>query len=248
MKKNKLFFILFLLIFSLGACTQGFNEKEEPLDTEENAGQIQPNNKKTQTDKQQKKDSSLIKTASNNNDPNDPKKEDAKEGQKSVLTPQQQLLQSIPKGVKIEFAPLDYNIIKDDTTIRIPSGRFEIEYLTKSLNDSLIAQEMFDYGGSNAKSFLISHNYQTNILMKKNGQLVGAKTVDKALFRGKLDREFLEKSIIKHPEFVAFDQEKNEAIFKFIIGVPNTDWLVFAAINLNDSGKLRIIEILMPEL
>lgn len=244
MKENTLFFILFLLLFSLGACTED-SEKEEILDTKEGTSQTQQDSKETSTYKHQKKDSSLIKITSNDKDA---KKEQAEENKKLVLSPQQQLLQSIPKDMKIEFAPLDYSIIKDDTTIQIPTGRFEIEYLTKSLNDSLIAQEMFDYGSSNAKSFLISHNYQTSILMKKNGQLVGAKTVDKALFKGKLDREFLEKSIIKHPEFVEFDQERNEAIFKFIIGVPNTDWLVFAAINLNDSGKLRIIEILMPEL
>jgi hypothetical protein len=84
--------------------------------------------------------------------------------------------------------------------------------------------------------------------MKKNGKLVGAKAVEKELFKGKVDPDFLEKSIIKHPEFVRFDEEKNEAIFKFMMGVPNTDWLVFAAINLNDQGKLRIIEILIPEL
>lgn len=245
MKKNIPFIIIFLLMFSLSACTQDTTEQEEPISTEEDSTQKLQTQQGQAGQKSQKKDSSLIKTTSNGDDNNEEKVKKEKE---IVLSPQQKLLQSIPKGIKVEFAPPDFNILKDDTTIQIPTGRFEIEYLTKSLNDSLIAQEMFDYGSSNAKSFLISHNYQTNIFMKKNGQLVGAKTVDKALFKGKLDKEFLEKSIIKHPEFVEFDQEKNEAIFKFIIGVPNTDWLVFAAINLNDSGKLRIIEILMPEL
>ncbi len=245
MKNYALFFILFSLFFSLGACTKDTTEKDEPIKSEEGTTQNPQTEKNTSNQKTQKKDSSLIKTTSNGKEAT---KKEEKEAKKTVLSPQQQLLQSIPKNIKVEFAPLDYNIIKNDTTIEISTGRFEIEYLTKSLNDSLIAQEMFDYGSSNAKSFLISHNYQTNILMRKNGQLVGAKTVEKALFEDKLDKEFLQKSIIKHPEFVEFDREKNEAIFKFIIGVPNTDWLVFAAINLNDSGKLRIIEILMPEL
>lgn len=168
--------------------------------------------------------------------------------QKTVIRPQQKLLQSIPKGVKIEFAAPDFSLLEDDTLIVAKSGRFEIKYLTQSLNDSLVAQAMYDYSGTNAKSYLISHNYRTSISMKKNGKLVGAKAVEKELFKGKVDPDFLEKSIIKHPEFVRFDEEKNEAIFKFMMGVPNTDWLVFAAINLNDQGKLRIIEILIPEL
>ena len=105
---------------------------------------------------------------------------------------------------------------------------------------------MFDYGGTNAKSYLISHNYKTDISITVDGNLKGKKTIDKAMFKNKLEKAFLEKSILKHPRFVKFNEETNEAVFEFIVGVPNTDWLVLAGVNLNDSGNIRIIDIVIP--
>ncbi|GAB4396150.1 MAG: hypothetical protein OHK0053_09490 [Microscillaceae bacterium] len=164
------------------------------------------------------------------------------------LSPIEALLQSLEGGRKIEFAPLDLQVMREDTLIKARSGIFEISFATACLNDSLIAQEMFDYGGTNTKSYLISHNYNTNIAIKKDGRTLGQQLIKKEIFKGQLDPVFLAKSILKHPQFVRFDEEKNEAIFEFIIGIPNTDWLVIAGVNLNDQGKVRVIDIVMPEL
>lgn len=171
----------------------------------------------------------------------EPHQEPAENFQK--LRPQQQLLASLTKGAKVEFAPLDQGVIQEDTTITSNDSIFEISYETRCLNDSLIAQEMYDYGGTNAKSYLISHNYKTDVSISVDGVLKGNKTINKDMFKDKLELAFLEKSILKHPRFVKFNEETNEAVFEFIVGVPNTDWLVLAGVNLNDSGELRIIDI-----
>ena len=96
------------------------------------------------------------------------------------------------------------------------------------------------------KAIVISHNYKTDISITVDGNLKGKKTIDKAMFKNKLEKAFLEKSILKHPRFVKFNEETNEAVFEFIVGVPNTDWLVLAGVNLNDSGNIRIIDIVIP--
>lgn len=169
-----------------------------------------------------------------------------KEPKPKNLRPQQALLKSLTKGAKVEFAPLDQAVIQEDTTILAHDSKFEIAYQTRCLNDSLIAQEMFDYGGTNAKSYLISHNYKTDISITVDGALKGKKTINKEMFKNKLEKAFLEKSILKHPRFVKFNEETNEAVFEFIVGVPNTDWLVLAGVNMNDAGNVRIIDIVIP--
>jgi hypothetical protein len=154
----------------------------------------------------------------------------------------------LKKYVKLEYAALDSEVQKTDTSLNFHHKKFDISFNTSCLNDSLIAQEIYGYAGPNAKSYLISHNYKTDISIKVNGKSTGAKSIHKEMFKDKLDKDFLEKSIIKHPSFVRFDTTSNEAIFEFMVGVPNTDWLVLAGININEQGKIRIIEINMPEL
>lgn len=165
-----------------------------------------------------------------------------------ALSPQQRLINSLDKAAKIEYAGLDNQVIKNDTLIEAHNNQYEISYETRCMNDSLIAQVMYDYGGTNSKSYLISHNYKTDIAIKVDGILKGNKAIRKEMFNGKLDQEFLERSILKHPQFVRFDPEKNEAIFEFIVGIPNTDWLVLAGVNLSEDGEIRIIDIMIPEL
>ncbi len=247
---KKVTILLFILFTTLTACTSDDEKTEEEVIKKDSSYSQNDTVNYRQTNQiKGKQDSSKTAQFTKKDSSKEDKPTEKKLTQPlTTLSPQQKLLKSIPEGIKVEFAAPDFSIIQDDTLILAKSGTFEINYLTQSLNDSLIAQEMYDYGGTNAKSYLISHNYITNIAMRKNGKLVGAKSVQKQMFKGKVDADFLEKSIIKHPEFVRFDEEKNEAIFKFMMGVPNTDWLVFAAINLNDKGTLRIIEILIPDL
>lgn len=168
------------------------------------------------------------------------------EANNKLMSPQMRLLSKLDKNAKIEFVDPDYAIIQNDTLIKSDENIFEISYTTACLNDSLIAQEMYDFGRTNKKNYLISHNYKTNVAVKVNGKVTGTREIKKELFLNQVDKDFLEKSIIKHPEFVRFDENKKEAVFEFMVGVPNTDWLVIAGINMQQDGKLRIIEIIAP--
>ncbi len=164
------------------------------------------------------------------------------------MDPQAKLLKSLDPKVKVEFAQPDLLVIQEDTVITSQNHKFEISYKTSCLNDSLIAQEMYDYGGTNAISYLISHNYQTQIAIKVDGQLTSDQTIHKNIFQNSMDPEFLDRSIIKHPQFMGFDDEHQEAIFEFIVGIPNTDWLVLAGVNMDKSGKVRIIDVQIPDM
>jgi len=159
----------------------------------------------------------------------------------------QTLLAGLGKGAKVEYVEMDKEILHNDTLVNTKSGKYKISYATACLNDSLVAQEMFNYGDSYNKTYRLLHNYETSIAMQHNGQPSGSKIISKDIFKNKMERAFLEKAIIKHPQFVRFDEEKNEAVFQFIVGIPSTDWVVLAAINLSPRGDIRIIDIAMPK-
>jgi hypothetical protein len=234
----KILLNLFIIFFLLGACT-----KEKDQVKEADSKTIPTTLSKNQTPVPHNRDS--IK---------ENLKSEAKSATDSVAklpaapTAHQKLLQTLDKKAKIEYAPKDYSVIKNDTLVKTKSGNYQFSYATLCLNDSLIAQEMVDYAQRQSKSYLISHNYQTNISIQLNGIPTANKLIQKDLFKGKLDQDFLEKSIIKHPNFVRFDEERNEAIFEFMVGVPNTDWLIIAGVNLNSQGAVRIIDIMMPDM
>jgi hypothetical protein len=238
-RNNRIGIVYYLLLFFfLSAC---FGEKEIPKNEQkENVPAVlsNSNQKSSKTDSiKEEKKTPNTKTQVAENQP-----------KTLILSPHQKLLASLEKNLNIEYSPNDYEILKNDTAFRINQKQYQISYATACLNDSLVAQEMLDYALQQKKSYLISHNYQTNISIKVNGITTGAKLIKKEIFKGKIDQNFLEKSIIKHPNFVKFDAEKNEAVFEFMIGVPNTDWLVIAGVNLNSQGGVRIIDIMMPEM
>ena len=172
-------------------------------------------------------------------------KESKKEKKRSAT---QNLLARLGKNAKIEFMELDKEIIQNDTLVQTRSGNYKISYKTACLNDSLVAQEMFNYGDAYNKSYRVLHNYETNIAMQHNGQPSGSKVINKDIFLDKLGKEFLDIAIIKHPEFVRFDEEKNEAVFQFLVGVPATDWVVLAGVNLTPQGNIRVINVKKPQM
>jgi hypothetical protein len=229
---------LLIILCLLGACTKEKDQIEEadskaiPTKLSKNQAQIPSKQNPIQED------------------PKLESKPSADQTEKLAVEPtaHQKLLQTLDKKAKIEYAPKDYSVIKNDTVVKTKNGNYQFSYATLCLNDSLIAQEMVDYAQRQSKSYLISHNYQTNISIQLNGIPTARKLIQKDLFKGKLDQDFLEKSIIKHPNFVRFDEERNEAIFEFMVGVPNTDWLIIAGVNLNSQGAVRIIDIMMPDM
>ncbi len=238
------------LFFALctASCHQNDTEKKEM--SNEHLGksnidsQSNHNTNKTNNDNNIKLVSEGEKSAKNKDI--EPKtKENPKNTKQSNV---QKLLEKLRKDpqTKIQFAPLDNQILSSDTLFKVQNNIYEINYATSSANDSLVAQEMSDI--QQRKVILLSHNYQTDIAFRINGRGTAKKTIKKELFNNKIERDFLEKSIIKHPQFIRFDEAKNEAIFEFIIGVPNTDWLVIAAVNLSPQGSFRIIDIMMPEM
>jgi hypothetical protein len=172
--------------------------------------------------------------------------ENTKENKKIHISKAKLLFQELSKKGSVQYAPIDNQVISQDTSFKIKQDFYELNFATACLNDSLVAQEMSDFAQN--KTFILAHNYETDISFKVNGRATSKKTIHKYLFKNKLEKEFLEKSIIKHPQFVKFDEAKNEAIFEFIIGVPNTDWLVIAAVNLTPQGSVRIIDIMMPDM
>ncbi|MCU0445783.1 MAG: DUF4738 domain-containing protein [Microscillaceae bacterium] len=234
----KILLSLYIFLWLLGACS---SEKDQIQTAEDKTIPTTLSNNQTQVPPTQDSLQEEVKNPQKS-------EEDKSNPQPAVTTAHQKLLQTLDKGAKIEYAPHDYSIIKNDTLVKAKSGNFQFTYATSCLNDSLIAQEMVDYAQRQSKSYLISHNYQTNISIRLNGIATANKLIQKDLFKGKLDQDFLEKSIIKHPNFVRFDEERNEAIFEFMVGVPNTDWLIIAGVNLNSQGTVRIIDIMMPDM
>lgn len=180
------------------------------------------------------------------NTPKDANKEQT-EG-KNKLSAVQKLLARLGKNVKVEYSELDREVVHNDTLVRTSSGDYRFTYKTACLNDSLVAQEMFNYGEAYNKSYRLLHNYETSIVMRHNGQPSGSKIISKDLFQNKMPKEFLENSIIKHPQFVRFDEEKNEAIFQFLVGIPATDYVILAGVNLSPRGDVRIIDVVMPKM
>ncbi len=166
----------------------------------------------------------------------------SKDTEKQKLSAVQKLLARLGRGVKVEYTELDKEVLSNDTLVHTRHGDYQIVYSTACLNDSLVAQEMFNYGEAYNKSYRLLHNYQTSIAMRHNGQSNTGMVISKDIFQNKMEKEFLEKAIIKHPQFIGFDEETNEAIFQFLVGVPATDWVVLAGVNLSPRGNIRIID------
>ncbi|TAH30610.1 MAG: DUF4738 domain-containing protein [Cytophagales bacterium] len=231
--KNYFYFIIILLFI---ACS---TDKESTLNNKNTEKITKEQNKNNKN----KNDSDTITKEKGTT--KDKKEIDEKE-KSTLISMAKKLYQELIKKGNVEFAPIDNQVISQDTSFKVKQDLYEINFATACLNDSLVAQEMSDF--TSKKSFILAHNYETDISFTINGKPSTKKTIHKELFKNKLENAFLQKSIIKHPQFVKFDEAKNEAIFEFIIGVPNTDWLVIAAVNLNPQGNIRIVDIMMPDM
>jgi hypothetical protein len=166
---------------------------------------------------------------------------------KKTNSPVQTLLARLGKDAKVEYSELDKEILRNDTLVRTKHGDYKIDYTTACLNDSLVALEMYNYETGYSKSYRLLHNYQTSINMLHNGKPSGSRIISKDVFKDKMQPDFLDKAIIKHPQFVRFDEDKNEAVFQFLVGVPATDYVVLAGVNLSPRGEIRIIQVEMPK-
>ncbi|TAG92919.1 MAG: DUF4738 domain-containing protein [Bacteroidetes bacterium] len=238
MKNNISLCLYFVLIFVFVGCNidkESLSDKNDNLKniTKQNKNSIEKNDTSKTNQKKEEKDKK-------NNE------KDEKKSNENVVSLAKKLYQELIKKGEVQFAPIDNQVISQDTAFKVKQDLYEINFATGCMNDSIVTQEMSDFTAK--KSFILAHNYETNISFTINGKPSSKKTIHKELFKNKLENAFLEKSIIKHPQFVKFDETKNEAIFEFIIGVPNTDWLVIAAVNLNPQGSIRIVDIMMPDM
>jgi hypothetical protein len=229
----RIFFIKILcfVFYFFVACTPNKQKEEIAQDSKHNESSNKKDTNKFQKDLDRK---AVAKTPS-------------KTEVMQHLSAHKQLLQKLGTGIKLEYTEPDFNITKTDTLIKTKYGDYKISYATSCLNDTLIAQEMYNYS-QYQKSYRFSHNYQTNIAMMLDGKPSGMAVINKESFVDKLERDFLEKSIMKHPQFMGFDEAKNEAVFQFLVGVPATDYVVLAGVNLSPQGQVRIIEIKMPSM
>ncbi len=238
MKKNITLCLYLVLNFVIIACQ---SDKESLSQKNDKSGNV-ANNKNNTTEKNDTNTTNLKKE----NKENATKENEENATKENFVSLAKKLYQELIKKGEVQFAPIDNQVISQDTSFKIKQDVYAINFATACLNDSLVAQEMADFTAK--KSFILAHNYETDISFTINGKPSSKKTIHKELFKNKLEKAFLQKSIIKHPQFVKFDEAKNEAIFEFIIGVPNTDWLVIAAVNLNPQGTVRIVDIMMPDM
>ncbi|TAF66043.1 MAG: DUF4738 domain-containing protein [Cytophagales bacterium] len=144
------------------------------------------------------------------------------------------------RSVRMEVAPLDYVVVHNDTIF----NDLEISFSTICLNDKGIEQDVFFYENNIAhKSTLLTHNYSTLIEFRRGGKVIAKAQIYKDLFYDKLEKSFVEKSVLKHPDLVHYDAQKQEATFQFVIGIPSTDWLVVARMSINSLGQKQILGI-----
>lgn len=241
--------LFFSLIIWLGACTSSTQEENN----KQAQTQIKPTDKKQlaeasvvpQKDKTEKLPQT-IKEAPKTNQEEDylvehPEKKDVKTQKKNNLTAIERL--KLKGSAQLEYAPNDFNILKEDTTVTIEDKAFKIQYKTVCMNDKAVAQEVIAMDGRSHRTYLISHNYTTEVLVTLNGKPTGKDVIRKDIFKGHLDADFLRKSIIKHPQFIKFNEDNAEAVFSFLVGVPHTDWVALATVGVGQFGKSRVIKV-----
>ena len=169
-----------------------------------------------------------------------PEKRNVK-GQQSRLTAIERL--KLKGSAQLEYAQKDFNILQEDTTFTVNDNAFKINYRTVCLNDEGVAQEVIAMDGRSHRTYLISHNYKTEVSVVLNGKQTGKDIIQKDLFKGHLNPDFLRKSIIKHPQFIKFNEDNAEAVFSFLVGVPHTDWVALATVGVGQFGKSRVIKV-----
>lgn len=230
--------LLILLAIWVGACNSQEEDKQQALNdkkklAEASLGNTQkqlPQKKVKEAPKVKEDDGYLVKH---------PEKNDVQA--KNRMSAIQRL--KLKGSAQLEYAKKDYNVLREDTTITIENNAFIIQYKTSCLNDQGVAQEVIPMDGRDHRTYLISHNYKTEVLVTLNGKPTGKDIIQKDLFKGHLNADFLRKSIIKHPQFVKFNEDNAEAIFSFMVGVPHTDWIALATVGVGQFGKSRVIKI-----
>lgn len=238
------FLLLISLTIWLGACNSQQDNKEQALKTnkEENKQLLEEASiiKKNETQKPPQKVKEAPKTKENEGYMVEhPEKKDVQ--LKNRMTAIERL--KLKGSAQLEYADNDYNILKEDTIINIEENAFIIRYKTSCLNDKGVAQEVIAMDGRSHRTYLISHNYKTEVSVTLNGKPTGKDIIQKELFKGHLNADFLRKSIIRHPQFLRFNEDNAEAIFSFLVGVPHTDWVALATVGVGQFGKSRVIKV-----
>lgn len=158
------------------------------------------------------------------------------------LDPIEELLAN--ENAIIEYAPFDDKVIENDTTVVFEGEEYQLSYQTSCLNDKRVVQQLFVLDDTQTGNrYLVTHNYKTIITIEKDGQTLVKHTIVKDLFESKVDNEFLEKSILTHPDIMEINEEKQLIKFAFMIGIPSTDWLVVATLDMNREGNLNILSV-----
>lgn len=239
-----------LLLISIaiwfGACNSQKDNKEQAQTNKKNEkkillaeAKVTPEKKETKTPPQQVKEAPKT-TKDDGYLVEHPEKKDVK-GQKNRLTAIERL--KLKGSAQLEYAKKDFSILQEDTTITINDNAFKFNYKTVCLNDEGVAQEVIAMDGRSHRTYLISHNYKTEVSVTLNGKQTGKDIIRKEMFKGHLNADFLRKSIIKHPQFVKFNEDNAEAVFSFLVGVPHTDWVALATVGIGQFGRSRVIKV-----
>ena len=238
--------LLISITIWLGACSSQQNDNKQAQTTpkeEKKVSLAEPKvvPQKKETPKPPQKVKEAPKTTQNDGYlVEHPEKKDVK-GQRNRLTAIERL--KLKGSAQLEYAQKDYSILQEDTTITVNDNAFKINYKTVCLNDEGVAQEVIAMDGRSHRTYLISHNYTTEVSVVLNGKQTGKDIIRKEIFKGHLNADFLRKSIIKHPQFLKFNEDNAEAVFSFLVGVPHTDWVALATVGVGQFGKSRVIKV-----
>lgn len=133
-----------------------------------------------------------------------------------------------PEPIKIDttvvYWQTDFDTIRNKQEVKIGNEIHQLELKTYALNDSSIVR----INDLNKPIIYkdIYHDYVTEIILKKENDIILKSKVNKSTFKDSLDGDFLKYSVLRSVEYDFI--RSNRLYFKSHINVPDTDWSIKA--------------------
>lgn len=135
---------------------------------------------------------------------------------------------------------LSYNdVVEIDTTIAFGQEDINIKFKYYCLFDSAIKIPS-KYIWEGGMDQFTTHNFESDILITKNEDLLYEAKVDKGTFANLLSNELVSYGVLLYPSFKKFDPEKKEFVFHYSISIPITDVGTSATLYVSMDGETRI--------
>lgn len=104
--------------------------------------------------------------------------------------------------------------------INIENDVYELELKTYSLNDSSIVK--MNIGGKSEIHKDIYHDHLTDLILKKENNVILKSQINKTTFKDSLSGDFLKYSVLTNVKYESI--RSNRLYFKADLDVPDTDW------------------------